>query len=125
MKEKIGILGIFGILLLVVAASGCTSTSGNSTTQQAAYQKDIVPYGDFSGQWNDESQTNWFVNGNLQSLKGTEYSKVDIELTAYDAQGKVVGQKNITAYKMYFDTVMKVTSEPDHVNMTVLNATPA
>jgi hypothetical protein len=112
------ILGIMGIVVLVVLASGCVS-SGTTNPKT-----DLETSGDINGQWNGPPNE-WFVNGNVQSKSNTEYSNIQIQLTAYDVNNNIVGIKNTTVDSSgYFETIIKVKKEPDHVNMTVLNATP-
>ena len=129
-KFNISILGIIGILVLVVFASGCTSSDNNTTMANStkSYASDIVTSGDLNGQWNGPPGE-WLVNGNLESKSNSQYSNVTVLLTAYDSKGNVVGNKTTTTniengYGGYIQTIIKVKSEPDHVNMTVLNATP-
>lgn len=118
-------LSIFGILFFlmgIVAISGCTSTN-NSVNPQT----DIILDGNYTGQWNNQQQTEWLFNGSLKSKSNTSYSQVTLRLTAYNSQNQVVGEK-ITTTSMnngygFISVIIPVTSNPNYVNMTVLNAT--
>ena len=123
MDKKILIIGIVVILVLIVAVA---AFAGNKKTIDP--KTDIVLDGDLSGEWNGPAGE-WLVTGNTKSVSNTDYSNIQIQLTAYDASNNIVGVKNTTisdmsnGYSGYIQTVMKVTGQPDHVNMTVLNAT--
>lgn len=115
------ISGLIGILIVVVMISGCTSTTKDPKT-------DIVNSGDLSGQWNGPSGE-WLIVGNIESKSNSKYSNVTVLLTAYDAKGNIVGNKTTQThidggYTGYIQTIINVKSQPDHVNMTILNAIP-
>ena len=88
--------------------------------------KDIVPVSIPEGSWNGPPGE-WIVNGTVVSASNSHYSQAQIQLTAYDGQNNVVGAKNTTIYNItgigYYQTIIKVTNKPDHINITVLNAT--
>ncbi|MGZ7068355.1 MAG: hypothetical protein ACXVHS_07300 [Methanobacterium sp.] len=110
---------ILFFLMGIVAISGCTSNSVNP-------QSDIIVDGNLAGQWNNQGQTEWLVNGNLKSQSNTPYSQVTLKLTAYNSQNQVVGEKTTTTtmnngYGSISD-IIPVTGNPSYVNMTVLNA---
>jgi hypothetical protein len=117
-------LSIFGILFFIigiVAISGCTST-GSSVNPQ----NDIIVDGNLTGQWNNQEHTEWLVNGNLKSISNTAYSQVTLKLTAYNSQNQVVGEKTTTTSMNNgygpISVIIPVTSNPNYVNMTVVNA---
>ncbi len=116
--QKWGIIGITSIIVLIVAISGCNSVDPKT---------DIIVDGNLAGQWANQAQTEWLVNGNITSNSNTAYSQVTLKLTAYNNQNQVVGEK-ITTTSMNngygsISVVIPVTSMPDRVNMTVVNAT--
>jgi hypothetical protein len=117
-------LSIFVILFFIigiVAISGCTST-GSSVNPQ----NDIIVDGNLTGHWNNQENTEWLVNGNLKSKSNTSYSEVTLKLTAYNSQNQVVGEKTITTSMNngygFISVIIPVTSNPNYVNMTVVNA---
>jgi hypothetical protein len=119
--KYLSILGICFILIIVLGISGCTSS--NSVNPQT----DIVMDGNLNGQWNNPEQNQWLVTGNIKSISNTAYSQVTLKLTAYNSQNQVIGE-NITTTTMdngygSISVVIPVTSQPDHTNMTVVNAT--
>lgn len=122
MGEKyLSILGICFILLIVLGISGCTSSNNVNP------QTDIVVDGNLNGQWNNPEQTLWLVTGNIKSLSNTAYSQVTLKLTAYNSQNQVLGE-NITTTTISngygsISAIIPVTGQPDHTNMTVVNAT--
>ncbi|HML06018.1 MAG TPA: hypothetical protein VK426_09615 [Methanobacterium sp.] len=122
MGEKyLSLFGICFILLIVLGISGCTSSNNVNP------QTDIVIDGKLNGQWNDAQQTLWLVTGNIKSLSNTAYSQVTVKLTAYNSQNQVLGE-NITTTSMNngygsISAIIPVTGQPDHTNMTVVNAT--
>jgi hypothetical protein len=123
MGEKyLSILGILFFLIGIVAISGCTSTNSSVNPQN-----DIIIDGNLTGQWNNPEHTEWLVNGNLKSKSNTAYSQVTLKLTAYNSQNQVVGEKTTTTSMNngygFISVIIPVTSQPDHTNMTVVNAT--
>lgn len=121
MGEKyLSLLGICFILIIVLGVSGCTSNNVNPQT-------DIVVNGNLNGQWNNPEKTQWLVNGNIKSLSNTDYSQVTLKLTAFNSQNQVIGENTVstTINNGYgsFSAVIPVTGQPDHTNMTVVNAT--
>lgn len=124
MKLKIMAIIMF-LLTSTVFVSGCTDPAQIFILDP---KTDIISDGEFIGEDNGPPGE-WFLNGNLQSLSGTGYSVVKIELTAYDSQGNVVGKNNATIDDMTdgygsFETVINVISEPDHINFVVLYGLP-
>ena len=119
MKE---IILIMALILISVGLSGCTSSGVNPQT-------DIVNDGgsQIDGQWNDQYHTEWFFNGNVKSKTKTHYDPVILQFNAYDSSGALVGSQNVTIDMTkgfgYYQVVMKVTSAPTTINMTVINAT--
>ena len=118
-------LSLFGILFFligIVAISGCTSTNNSVNPQN-----DIIVDGNLTGQWNNQEHTEWLVNGNLKSKSNTSYSQVTLKLTAYNSQNQVVGEKTTTTSMNNgygsISVIIPVTSNPNYVNMTVVNAT--
>lgn len=114
---------IFALILAIMTISGCTSSGVNP-------QEDIVNWGGDQvgpGQWNDQYHTEWFFTGNIKSKSGTKYSTVKLSFTAYDSSGNVVGTQNITTDMNngmgFYKIIMKVNNTPDHINMTIINAT--
>jgi len=129
--KRYGIIGVLGIVLLVVAMSGCTSNTPTNTT---GYQTDIVLDGDTSGnitggQWNTDGNTQWASDGgNIVSKSNTEYTNITLLFTAYNKKGKVVGKKKVTTYldssgMSNVNPVIIVNGTPAYVMMTVVNAT--
>ncbi len=117
-------LSLFGILFFlvgIVAISGCTSTNNSVNPQN-----DIIVDGNLTGQWNNQEHTEWLVNGNLKSKSNTSYSQVTVKLTAYNSQNQVVGEKTTTTSMNNgygsISVIIPVTSNPNYVNMTVVNA---
>ena len=116
---SIGILIIIGI---IVASSGCTSQATTDPTTDLV--PDNEPSVDENGPVNE-----WFVTGNFHSASDTPYSKVNIHLTAYNAQNKTIGQKDIVIYDIksgdtgFYEAVIKAKGTVDHVTFSVINAT--
>ena len=123
MGEKyLSLFGILFFLIGIVAISGCTSTNNSVNPQN-----DIIVDGNLTGQWNNQENTEWLVNGNLKSKSNTSYSQVTLKLTAYNSQNQVVGEKTTTTSMNNgygsISVIIPVTSNPNYVNMTVINAT--
>ena len=123
MGEKyLSLFGILFFLIGIVAISGCTSTNNSVNPQN-----DIIVDGNLTGQWNNQENTEWLVNGNLKSKSNTSYSQVTLKLTAYNSQNQVVGEKTTTTSMNngygFISVIIPVTNNPNYVNMTVINAT--
>jgi hypothetical protein len=124
MKEKIGILGILGILILIVAASGCTSSGSTSLNET------IVPTGTTDIQ--DMGDNSFCIQGEVQNNGDNNYKTVDAVLIGYDTSGKEVGRENVTFNNLnagegstYCEYITTKGSKVTKVDFKVVNATPA
>lgn len=117
--KYLSLFGICFILTVVTGMSGCTDNVNPQT--------DIVIDGILNGKWNNPEQTAWLATGNLKSLSNTAYSQLSVKLTAYNAQNQVLGENTATTTMNNgygsISVVIPVTGQPDHINMTVINAT--
>lgn len=129
-KSGIMVLGILSILVLVVAASGCTSSNtGNTTSTSPSYKNDIeVSAASYDYFAEDNSATGgcYIINNGNVTYKG-----VKINLEIYDTNGNVVGNATRTVGQIrpgeeinYFAITEKPIPTGVSASATVEGATP-
>lgn len=123
--KQIGIIGILGILILVVAASGCTS----SGTDSNSLNETIIPTGTTDIQ--DMGDNSFCIQGEIQNNGNTNYKTVDAVLIGYDSSGKEVGRENVTFNNLnagegstYCEYITAKGSKVAKVDFKLINATP-
>lgn len=132
MKQKIGIIGILGILILVVAVSGCTSSgtgSGNGTGEPQ-YKTDLQVSATSYDYFPEDGSA---LGGcDLQNTGNTTYTKVKIQLEIFDENGtsianetKVIGKIKGGEEINWITVTTKVYKKGSSATATVINATPS
>lgn len=118
MKELIG----FGLLILIIAASGCINNSNDPT-------KDIYFVNDPTVGENGPAGE-YYINVNIRSKSNTAYSNITVELTGYSADNQTLGSKNVTIGYLkagYGESAIGIITSDvpvDHATARVISATP-
>lgn len=100
-KKNVGILGIIGIVVLVVALSGCVSDDNNTTTTPTSAPQSVsivqlynnaVPVGTYV------TVTGKALEGDGQDLRVTDTNGKDIMVTGDDVSAYEGNQVTVTGY---------------------------
>jgi starvation-inducible outer membrane lipoprotein len=125
------IMGIIGIVVLVVALSGCVSSGNNGTgNNTTSVQSNIVPDNTpVVTQAPDGSGT--LIGGLIINNANFDYKNVTITIIGLDANGNTVEQKNVLIAHIKagddadYDVTLPENSKIVSGDVKVINATPA
>ncbi len=131
MKIKLlGSVGVLGIVLLIVALSGCISSDNNTGNNTKNYASDIDLQQTTSP---DDSLGYWQQNGWIESKEGISYANITLIATGYTSDNQIIGtdkvfvptmnnQDQSTGFEAKFKTNKSMAL--DHMTIQVINATP-
>jgi hypothetical protein len=133
---KKSILGIMGIVILVVAMSGCVSSSTSSKNPNDDIYMDGAPLIEQTTQDADGNYVGgngvlgeWGITINIRSKSGKAYSNITANVTSYDANNQTMNSKIYKVPYLPADLGEQINfsskKQVDHVTMTIINATPS
>lgn len=115
-------IGIFGLLVLVVMASGCTSnvSSGSDVSDLELVNEPQI---------SEFAPGEWGVMASIKSKTNTSYSSVIANVTAYGADNKVIASRGVslqhfTGGSSQIGAIFNSDKKIDHATIRITNATP-